>query len=183
LSIHVYPRLIGSGIQKSLIISSHPGLSYALLDLWSRECPSHLILVYNTLIAPHYSSVSVGFNSDRFKTSCKVSSFKIASEQDLDGRCATSQYFQVIGSIHDIQSYFGIDDSFSFNMQIFLSHWGHLAIIFIWVSSIQFHIGSHGNYQLWEHNPINSIPIAHAVFDPHFTLSEMTNNVSTQWNL
>ena len=144
------------------------------MDPWEYS----FILVYNRLIAPHYSSVSVGFNSDRFKTEYKICPFIITPEQDLDGRCATSKYFQIVGSIHDIQSYFGIDDSSSLNMQIFLSHWGHLAITFIWVSRIHFHIGSHGNYQLWEHNPINSIPIAHAVFDPHFTLSEMTNNIS-----
>ena len=104
--------------------------------------------------------------------------FSVASSQDLDGRCATSKYFQMIGSIHDIQSYFGIDNSFALNVQIFLCHWGHLAITFVWVSRIQFHIGSHGNYQMWEYNPINSIPIAHAIFDPHFALSKITNNIS-----
>ena len=82
------------------------------------------------------------------------------------------------GSIHDIESYFAIDHTSSLNVSIFLCHWGHLAIIFVWVSRIQFHIGSSGNYQLWAQNPINSIPIAHAIFDPHFALSKITNKIS-----
>ena len=48
-----------------------------------------------------------------------------------NARCATNKYFQIIGSIHDIESYFGIDNTFSLNVQIFFSHWGHLAIIFL----------------------------------------------------
>jgi len=97
---------------------------------------------------------------------------------DLDGRCATNRYFQVIGNIHDIESYFAIDHAFSLNVNIFLCHWGHLAIIFMWLSAIHYHVGHEGNYQLWSINPINTIPIAHAVFDPHFALSEITNNIS-----
>jgi hypothetical protein len=121
----------------------------------------NVILVYNRLIASNTRSVSTTFNSDRFKTEYNAGSFVINSSQALDGRCATSKYFQIIGSIHDIQSYFGIDNSSSLNVQVFLCHWGH-----------------HGNYLLWKYNPINSIPIAHAMFDPHFALSKITSNVS-----
>ena len=38
----------------------------------------------------------------------------------LNGRCATSRYLQVVGSIHDIESYFGIDNTLSLNLQITL---------------------------------------------------------------
>ena len=34
-----------------------------------------------------------------------------------------------MGSIHDIESYFGIDNTLSLNLQIFTAHWGHLTII------------------------------------------------------
>ena len=88
-----------------------------------------------------------------------------------NGRCATNKYFQIIGSIHDIESYFGIDNTSSLNVQIFFSHWGHLAIIFLWVSRNLFHIGWNGNYELWVKNPIATIPIAHGIWDPHFGLS------------
>ena len=88
-----------------------------------------------------------------------------------NGRCATNKYFQIIGSIHDIESYFGIDNTSSLNVQIFFSHWGHLAIIFLWVSRNLFHIGWNGNYELWVKNPIATIPIAHGIWDPHFGFS------------
>lgn len=91
-----------------------------------------------------------------------------------NGRCATSatnKYFQIIGSIHDIESYSGIDNTSTLNVQIFFSHWGHLSIIFLWVSRNLYHIGWNGNYELWVKNPIATIPIAHGIWDPHFGLS------------
>lgn len=103
---------------------------------------------------------SILFHSDRF-----------ISLHQSNGRCATNKYFQIIGSIHDIESYFGIDNTSSLNVQIFFSHWGHLAIIFLWVSRNLFHIGWNGNYELWVKNPIATIPIAHGIWDPHFGLS------------
>jgi len=92
----------------------------------------------------------------------------------LNGRCATSRYLQVVGSIHDIESYFGIDNTLSLNLQIFTAHWGHLTIILIWVSGNLYHIASNANYSLWVKNPIPSIPIAHNIWDPHFTNSTST---------
>merc|ERR1712186_187380 len=93
---------------------------------------------------------------------------RAAATCQSNGRCATGRYFQVIGNIHDIESYFGIDNALSLNTQIFLSHWGHLAIIFLWVSGNLFHIGWNGNYELWVKNPIATMPIAHGIWDPHF---------------
>ncbi len=103
---------------------------------------------------------SIPFHSDRF-----------ISLHQSNGRCATNKYFQIIGSIHDIESYFGIDNTVVVNVQIYMSHWGHLAIIFLWVSRNLFHIGWNGNYELWVKNPIATIPIAHGIWDPHFGLS------------
>jgi hypothetical protein len=54
------------------------------------------------------------------------------------------------------------------NLQIFLSHFGHLAIIFLWAAGNLFHIGWNGNYELWIKNPISTMPIAHGIWDPHF---------------
>lgn len=99
----------------------------------------------------------LGFDSDRF-----------ISLQQSNGRCATNKYFQIIGSIHDIESYFGIDNTFSLNVQIFFSHWGHLAIIFLWVSRDLFHIGWNANYLLWLKNPNARIGIAHGITDANF---------------
>ena len=80
----------------------------------------------------------------------------------------------MVGSIHDIESYFGIDNTLSLNLQIFTAHWGHLTIILIWVSGNLYHIASNANYSLWVKNPIPSIPIAHNIWDPHFTNSTST---------
>ena len=79
-----------------------------------------------------------------------------------------------MGSIHDIESYFALDNTLSLNLQIFTAHWGHLTIILIWVSSNLYHIASNANYSLWVKNPIPSIPIAHNIWDPHFTSSTST---------
>jgi len=90
---------------------------------------------------------------------------------NLNGRCATGRYFQVVGNIHDIESYFSTDNPLSLETQIFTSHWVHLAIIFLWVSGNLFHIGWNGNYELWMMNPVSTMPIAHGIWDPHFGLS------------
>jgi len=75
------------------------------------------------------------------------------------------------GNLHDIESYFGIDNMTALNARLFLCHWGHLSIIFVWVSSNLFHIGWNGNYKLWAKNPIKTNPIAHGIWDPHFGIT------------
>ena len=59
----------------------------------------------------------------------------------------------------------------SLNARLFLCHWGHVSIIFVWVSSNLFHIGWNGNYNLWARNPIKTNPIAHGIWDPHFGIT------------
>jgi len=41
----------------------------------------------------------------------------------------------------------------------------------MWVSGNLFHIGWNANYELWIKNPLACIPIAHAIWDPHFAKS------------
>ena len=108
--------------------------------------------------------MSIRFNSDRFNELSDV----VLSLHTLGSRCATNKYFQIIGSIHDIESYFGIDNTFSLNVQIFFSHWGHLAIIFLWVSREVFHIAWNTKYPLWLKNPNARIGIAHPIGDANF---------------
>ena len=110
--------------------------------------------------------MSLGFSSDRFNELSDV----VLSLHTLGSRCATNKYFQIIGSIHDIESYFGIDNTASLTVQIVLCHSGHTSIILVWVSRNLFHIGWIGNYELFSANPIWTIPIGHAIFDPHFKL-------------
>jgi photosystem I P700 chlorophyll a apoprotein A2 len=121
------------------------------------------------------SPICIRFNSDTLN---ELSDVVPANRNTLIGRCATNKYFQVLGSIHDIESYNSIDHTSSYNVQIFLCHWGHLAIIFVWVSRNLFHIGWNGNYELWEQNPIDTLPIADGIWDPHFGLSKIRNNIA-----
>jgi photosystem I P700 chlorophyll a apoprotein A2 len=83
---------------------------------------------------------------------------------------AANRLFQVMGNLHDIESYFGLDNTLSSYGTLFLCHWGHLSIILLWLSRNLFHIGWNSNYELWMFNPINTIPIAHMIWDPHFSI-------------
>jgi photosystem I P700 chlorophyll a apoprotein A2 len=119
-------------------------------------------------------SVLIGFSLDKWNKLSHV----VLPFGTLAAGCATNRYFQVLGNIHDLESYFGIDNVVSLNANIFLSHWGHIAIIFMWLSGNLFHVGWTGNYDIWTLNPIKTIPIAHSIFDPHFGSSEIENNVA-----
>ena len=48
---------------------------------------------------------------------------------NYNGRSATSKYLSMLGSIHDIESYSGIENRLALNTQVLLSHWSHLSII------------------------------------------------------
>jgi photosystem I P700 chlorophyll a apoprotein A2 len=56
----------------------------------------------------------------------------------------------------------------SLYQKVFASHFGHLAIIFIWTSGNLFHVAWQGNFEQWILNPLKVKPIAHAIWDPHF---------------
>ncbi|KAJ3675975.1 hypothetical protein LUZ61_021679 [Rhynchospora tenuis] len=51
---------------------------------------------------------------------------------------------------------------------IFASHFGQLAIIFLWTSGNLFHVAWQGNFESWIQDPLHIRPIAHAIWDPHF---------------
>jgi photosystem I P700 chlorophyll a apoprotein A2 len=93
----------------------------------------------------------------------------ITSHHVVADRCATNRYFQVIGSIHDIESLTALDNTFSLNQSLFTSHWAHLSIILLWLSSIFFHLGFMCTYTLWVNNPLASLQISHGIWDPHFS--------------
>ena len=92
---------------------------------------------------------------------------------ESQGGSATHRYFQVLSAIHDIDEHFmgsaQSSDLLSSNVQIFACHWGHLAVIFIWLSSNLFHVGFAGNYEVYCCNPIKTLGIAHTISDPHFS--------------
>jgi photosystem I P700 chlorophyll a apoprotein A2 len=89
--------------------------------------------------------------------------------QQQNGRCATDRYFKCIGGLHDIESMQGIDNGLAFNAQIFASHFGHLAVIFMFIACNLFHVAWGGNYLLFMHNPRAVSQVAHQISDLNIT--------------
>ena len=52
--------------------------------------------------------------------------------------------------------------------KLFSTHFGHLAIIALWVAGNLFHIAWQGNFEQFVLDPTHVRPIAHAIWDPHF---------------
>jgi len=72
-----------------------------------------------------------------------------------------------IATAHDFESHDGITEE-RFYQKIFASHFGQLAIIFLWTSGNLFHVAWQGNFETWIEDPLHVRPIAHAIWDPHF---------------
>ena len=80
---------------------------------------------------------------------------------------ATRRIWYGIATVHDLEAHDGITEE-NLYQKIFASHFGHLAIIFLWTSGNLFHVAWQGNFEKWVLNPLKTKPIAHAIWDPHF---------------
>jgi photosystem I P700 chlorophyll a apoprotein A2 len=80
---------------------------------------------------------------------------------------STRRIWYGIATVHDLETHDGMTEE-NLYQQIFASHFGHLAIIFLWTSGNLFHIAWQGNFEQWVANPLEVKPIAHAIWDPHF---------------
>ncbi|MEL6402308.1 MAG: photosystem I core protein PsaB [Cyanobacteria bacterium J06626_4] len=87
--------------------------------------------------------------------------------QDLQRDPTTRRVFYAIATAHDFESHDGMTEE-NLYQRIFASHFGHLAIIFLWISGILFHVAWQGNFEQWVQDPLNTKPIAHAIWDPQF---------------
>ena len=72
-----------------------------------------------------------------------------------------------IATAHDFESHDGMTEERLYQ-KIFASHFGQLAIIFLWTSGNLFHVAWQGNFEQWVADPLHVRPIAHAIWDPHF---------------
>jgi len=72
-----------------------------------------------------------------------------------------------IATAHDFESHDDITEERLYH-KIFASHFGQLAIIFLWTSGNLFHVAWQGNFEAWVRDPLHVRPIAHAIWDPHF---------------
>ena len=87
--------------------------------------------------------------------------------QDLAQDPTTRRIWYGIATAHDFESHDGMTEE-NLYQKIFASHFGHLAIIFLWTSGNLFHVAWQGNFEQWITDPLNIRPIAHAIWDPHF---------------
>ncbi|TVQ16243.1 MAG: photosystem I core protein PsaB [Leptolyngbya sp. DLM2.Bin15] len=87
--------------------------------------------------------------------------------QDLAQDPTTRRIWYGIATAHDFESHDGMTEE-NLYQKIFASHFGHLAIIFLWTSGNLFHVAWQGNFEQWIQDPLNVRPIAHAIWDPHF---------------
>lgn len=88
-----------------------------------------------------------------------------------NGRCATSRILDFVGNLHDLEAYQSINNNLALTQYIYSTHWGHLAVIYLWLSGTLFHIGWTGNFSTWLKNPVSTIAISHPIWDPHFSSS------------
>ena len=72
-----------------------------------------------------------------------------------------------IATAHDLESHDDVSEE-ALYQKIFASHFGHLAIIFLWTAGNLFHVAWQGNFEQWILNPLKVKPIAHGIWDPHF---------------
>ena len=80
---------------------------------------------------------------------------------------ATRRIWYGIATAHDLEAHDGMTEE-NLYQKIFASHFGHLAIIFLWTAGNLFHVAWQGNFEKWVSNPLKTRPIAHAIWDPHF---------------
>jgi photosystem I P700 chlorophyll a apoprotein A2 len=80
---------------------------------------------------------------------------------------ATRRIWYGIATAHDLEAHDGMTEE-NLYQKIFASHFGHLAVIFLWTSGNLFHVAWQGNFETWVTNPLKVKPIAHAIWDPHF---------------
>jgi photosystem I P700 chlorophyll a apoprotein A2 len=87
--------------------------------------------------------------------------------QDLAQDPTTRRIWYGIATAHDFELHDGMTEE-NLYQKIFASHFGHLAIIFLWTSGTLFHVAWQGNFEQWIKDPLNVRPIAHAIWDPQF---------------
>jgi photosystem I P700 chlorophyll a apoprotein A2 len=87
--------------------------------------------------------------------------------QDLAQDPTTRRIWYGIATAHDFESHDGMTEE-KLYQKLFATHFGHLAIIFLWASGSLFHVAWQGNFEQWIKDPLNVKPIAHAIFDPQF---------------
>lgn len=90
-----------------------------------------------------------------------------AFSKALSNDPTTRRLFFGIATVHDFELHDKITEEY-FYQKVFASHFGQLAVIFLWVSGNLFHVGWQGNFEMWVKDPRHIRPIAHIIWDPHY---------------
>ena len=75
--------------------------------------------------------------------------------QDLAQDPTTRRIWYGIATAHDFESHDGMTEE-NLYQKIFASHFGHVAIIFLWTSSLLFHVAWQGNFEQWIQDPLHT---------------------------
>nr|YP_009545937.1 photosystem I P700 chlorophyll a apoprotein A1 [Glaucocystis incrassata]ASQ39998.1 photosystem I P700 chlorophyll a apoprotein A1 [Glaucocystis incrassata] len=78
------------------------------------------------------------------------------------GPKTTTWIWNLHADVHDFDSY--TSDLESISRRIFSAHFGHLAVVFIWLSGMYFHGARFSNYEAWLTNPTGIKPSAQVVW-------------------
>ena len=73
--------------------------------------------------------------------------------QALASDPATRRIWYGIATAHDLEAHDNVREGNLYN-KIFASHFGHLAIIFLWTSGNLFHVAWQGNFEQWVLNQL-----------------------------
>ena len=79
----------------------------------------------------------------------------------------TRRLWYGLATAHDFESHDNMNEE-KLYQKLFSTHFGHLAIIFLWVAGNLFHVAWQGNFEQFVADPQHVIPIAHRILDPHF---------------
>ncbi|MGB3787389.1 MAG: photosystem I core protein PsaA [Phormidesmis sp.] len=78
------------------------------------------------------------------------------------GPKTTTWIWNLHADAHDFDSH--TSDLEDISRKIFSAHFGHLAVVFIWLSGMYFHGARFSNYESWMNNPIGIKPSAQVVW-------------------
>jgi photosystem I P700 chlorophyll a apoprotein A1 len=78
------------------------------------------------------------------------------------GPKTTTWIWDLHANVHDFDSFSTEEDT---ARKIFSAHFGHLGIVFIWLSGMYYHGAKFSNYEAWLQNPVGIKPSAQVVWD------------------
>lgn len=86
-------------------------------------------------------------------------------------RATTTAIFIGLGSLHEINS--TSQGNSHISMKLFRVHLGQLSVIALWLAGNVYHAAWNSNYTIWKTNPSSIQPMAHTIWDPHYSSSAL----------